>query len=192
MKEIIEFLINNLSERRYKHVLGVAKTAKELASLNGVDENKAELAAMLHDIAKEMPVDEQMRILKKNNFNITEIEKASLQVLHGFVGEFLAREKFNINDEEVLKAVAYHTTGKANMTKLEKIIYIADYIEPTRNYPGVEELREVTYKDLDKGVLMGINNTIKLLLDKDGVIHPLTIEARNYLLTKDCKVTYYL
>lgn len=192
MKEIIEFLTNNLSERRYKHVLGVAKTAKELASLNGVDENKAELAAMLHDIAKEMPVDEQMRILKKNNFNITEIEKASLQVLHGFVGEFLAREKFNINDEEVLKAVAYHTTGKANMTKLEKIIYIADYIEPTRNYPGVEELREVTYKDLDKGVLMGINNTIKLLLDKDGVIHPLTIEARNYLLTKDCKVTYYL
>lgn len=192
MKEIIEFLINNLSEKRYKHVLGVAKTAKELATLNGVDENKAELAAMLHDIAKEMPVDEQMRILKKNNFNITEIEKASLQVLHGFVGEFLAREKFNINDEEVLKAVAYHTTGKANMTKLEKIIYIADYIEPTRNYPGVEKLREVTYKDLDKGVLMGINNTIKLLLDKDDVIHPLTIEARNYLLTKDCKVTYYL
>lgn len=192
MKEIIEFLINNLSEKRYKHVLGVAKTAKELATLNGVDENKAELAAMLHDIAKEMPVDEQMRILKKNNFNITEIEKASLQVLHGFVGEFLAREKFNINDEEVLKAVAYHTTGKANMTKLEKIIYIADYIEPTRNYPGVEKLREVTYKDLDKGVLMGINNTIKLLLDKDGVIHPLTIEARNYLLIKDCKVTYYL
>lgn len=182
MKEIIDFLINNLSEKRYKHVLGVAETAKELAKLNGADESKAELAAMLHDVAKEMPIDEQMKILKKNNFNITEIEEASPQVLHGFVGEFLAREKFNIDDEEVLKAVAYHTTGKANMTKLEKIIYIADYIEPTRNYPGVEVLRETTYKDLDEGVLMGINNTIKLLVDKNGVIHPLTIEARNYLL----------
>lgn len=192
MKEIIDFLINNLSEKRYKHVLGVAETAKELAKLNGADESKAELAAMLHDIAKEMPIDEQMKILKKNNFNITEIEKASPQVLHGFVGEFLAREKFNIDDEEVLKAVAYHTTGKANMTKLEKIIYIADYIEPTRNYPGVEILRETTYKDLDEGVLMGINNTIKLLVDKNGVIHPLTIEARNYLLIKESKVTYYL
>ncbi|WP_055071416.1 bis(5'-nucleosyl)-tetraphosphatase (symmetrical) YqeK [Clostridium massiliamazoniense] len=192
MKEIIDFLINNLSEKRYKHVLGVAETAKKLAKLNGADESKAELAAMLHDIAKEMPIDEQMKILKKNNFNITEIEKASPQVLHGFVGEFLAREKFNIDDEEVLKAVAYHTTGKANMAKLEKIIYIADYIEPTRNYPGVEILRETTYKDLDEGVLMGINNTIKLLVDKNGVIHPLTIEARNYLLIKESKVTYYL
>lgn len=192
MKEIVDFLINNLSEKRYKHVLGVAETAKKLAKLNGADESKAELAAMLHDIAKEMPIDEQMKILKKNNFNITEIEKASPQVLHGFVGEFLAREKFNIDDEEVLKAVAYHTTGKANMAKLEKIIYIADYIEPTRNYPGVEILRETTYKDLDEGVLMGINNTIKLLVDKNGVIHPLTIEARNYLLIKESKVTYYL
>lgn len=184
MKDINEFLVKNLSEKRVNHVLGVANTAKELAILNNEDENKAELAAMLHDIAKEMPIDEQLKILSDNNFKITEIDKASPQVLHGFVGEFIARDKFAIDDEAILKAVAYHTTGKADMTTLEKIIYIADYIEPTRDYPGVDTLRKVTYKDLNEGVLMGLNNTIRLLLDKDAVIHPLTIEARNYLVMK--------
>lgn len=184
MKDINEFLVKNLSVKRVNHVLGVAKTARELAFLNNEDENKAELAAMLHDIAKEMPIDEQLKILSDNNFKITDIDEASPQVLHGFVGEFIARDKFGIDDEAILKAVAYHTTGKADMTTLEKIIYIADYIEPTRDYPGVDTLRKVTYKDLDEGILMGLNNTIKLLLDKDAVIHPLTIEARNYLVMK--------
>ncbi|MGL5615340.1 MAG: bis(5'-nucleosyl)-tetraphosphatase (symmetrical) YqeK [Sarcina sp.] len=185
MKEIKEYLESNLSEKRYKHVLGVAKTAIELAKINGVDEKKAELAAMLHDIAKEMDIEEQITILKENNFEITDIEEASPQVLHGFTGAFLAREIFKVQDEEVLSAVSYHTTGKRAMTKLEKIIYIADYIEPNRVYDSVELLREVTYSDLNEGVLMGINNTIELLLKNNGIIHPLTIEARNYLLLEN-------
>lgn len=182
MEEIKKFLKENLSERRYNHVLGVAFSAKELAKLNGEDEKKAELAALLHDVAKEVDINEQIQLLKKNDFSVTEIEESSPQVLHGFTGVILAKEKFNIKDDEVLNAVAYHTTGKAKMTTLEKIIYIADYIEPNRDYPGVDLLREVTYKNLNEGVLMGINNTIKLLLEKDAVIHPLTIEARNYLV----------
>ncbi|MGL4740462.1 MAG: bis(5'-nucleosyl)-tetraphosphatase (symmetrical) YqeK [Sarcina sp.] len=176
------YLKKNLSDKRYKHVLGVAETSVKLAKLYGADEEKAKIAALAHDIAKELSVEKQKEILRKHNFEISYIDEASPQVLHSFVGSVLFAELFNFDDEEVLSAIDFHTTGRGDMSLLEKIIYIADYIEPTRNYPGVEELRKITFEDLDRGVLQGLNNTIKLVVDKNLVIHPLTIEARNYLL----------
>ncbi|MGL5634020.1 MAG: bis(5'-nucleosyl)-tetraphosphatase (symmetrical) YqeK [Sarcina sp.] len=176
------YLKENLSDKRYKHVLGVAETSVKLARLYGADEEKAKIAALAHDIAKELSIEKQKEILQTHNFEISYIDEASPQVLHSFVGSVLFAELFDFDDEEVLSAIDFHTTGRGDMSLLEKIIYIADYIEPTRNYPGVEELRKITFEDLDKGVLQGLNNTIKLVVDKNLVIHPLTIEARNYLL----------
>ncbi|MGL4655386.1 MAG: bis(5'-nucleosyl)-tetraphosphatase (symmetrical) YqeK [Sarcina sp.] len=182
-----QYLKENLSEKRYRHTLGVCETAIKLAKLYDADEEKAKIAALGHDLAKELCIDEQKELLKKNNFEIGEIEEASPQILHGFVGSILLKDLFNVEDKEILDAIDFHSTGKKEMTTLEKIIYIADYIEPNRNYNGVEHLRETTFNDLDAGVLEGLDNTIKLVVEQRKVIHPLTLEARNYLVMEMMK-----
>ncbi|WP_297518117.1 bis(5'-nucleosyl)-tetraphosphatase (symmetrical) YqeK [uncultured Clostridium sp.] len=181
------YLKKNLSEKRYRHTLGVCETAMSLAKKYGVDVEKAKIAALGHDLAKELVVERQKEILRKHNFEIGEIEEASPQILHGFVGSILLKKLFKVEDKEILSAIDFHSTGKREMSVLEKIIYIADYIEPNRVYDGVEELREITYKDLDSGVLKGLNNTIKIVVERDRVIHPLTFEARNYLVMEMMK-----
>ncbi|WP_326511544.1 bis(5'-nucleosyl)-tetraphosphatase (symmetrical) YqeK [Clostridium intestinale] len=181
-EEILQYLRENLKESRYEHTLGVVKTAKALAKINGVEEEKAELAALIHDSAKNMHINSMKKMLEENFEQIDDIEEKTPQLLHGKVAAIIGRNIMGIEDEEVLSAAAYHTTGKKNMTLLEKIIYIADYIEPNRVYPGVEELRKLTFEDLDKGVIVGLNNTINYILKQGGLIHPNTIEARNYLI----------
>lgn len=175
-------LKENLSEKRYRHTLGVCETAIKLAKLYGADQEKAKFAALGHDLAKELSVEKQKEILVRSGFEIGEIEEASPQVLHGFVGSILLKDLFNVEDKEILDAIDFHSTGRRDMSTLEKIIYIADYIEPNRNYDGVEHLRETTFNDLNAGVLEGLDNTIKLVVDQRKVIHPLTLEARNYLV----------
>ncbi|WP_315108551.1 bis(5'-nucleosyl)-tetraphosphatase (symmetrical) YqeK [Clostridium intestinale] len=181
-EEILEYLKENLKESRYEHTLGVVKTAKALAKINGVEEEKAELAALIHDSAKNMHINSMKKMLEENFEQIDDIEEKTPQLLHGKVAAIIGKNIMGIEDEEVLSAAAYHTTGKGNMTLLEKIIYIADYIEPNRVYPGVEELRKLTFEDLDKGVIVGLNNTINYILKQGGLIHPNTVEARNYLI----------
>lgn len=181
-EEILEYLKENLKESRYEHTLGVVKTAKALAKINGVEEEKAELAALIHDSAKNMHINSMKKMLEENFEQIDYIEEKTPQLLHGKVAAIIGKNIMGIEDEEILSAAAYHTTGKGNMTLLEKIIYIADYIEPNRVYPGVEELRKLTFEDLDKGVIVGLNNTINYILKQGGLIHPNTIEARNYLI----------
>ena len=158
LEEINNYVKETIKGSRYSHTLGVVETAKELAKINGEDIQKAELAALIHDVAKYIPVDEQVKILEE----------------HG-----------GIEDEMVLDAVKYHTLAKKDMSTLEKIIYIADYIEPGRDFPGVEELREITREDLDKGVLKGLENTILFVIKQGNLIHPLTIEARNFLIMQE-------
>lgn len=181
-EEILKYLRENLKDSRYKHTLGVVETAKALAKINNVEESKAELASLIHDSAKNMHIDSMKKILEENSQEIDDIEEKAPQLLHGKVGALIGKNIMGIEDEEVLSAAAYHTTGKKDMTLLEKIIYIADYIEPNRVYPGVEELRQLAFEDLDKGVIGGIDNTIKYILKQGGLIHPNTIEARNYLI----------
>lgn len=182
LEEIDNYIKETIKGSRYLHTLGVVETARELARLNGEDIKKAELAALIHDVAKYIPTDRQIDILKEHGYKIDEITLKSPQVLHGFVGAILAKEKFKIEDELVLDAVRYHTLARENMATLEKIIYIADYIEPNRDFPGVRELREITMENLDEGVLKGLENTIMFVIKKGELIHPLTIEARNFLI----------
>lgn len=180
--EMKVYLKNNLIENRYIHVLGVVETAIKLAKINEVDEKKAEIAALAHDIAKNMTIYELKEIIDKNNIELSYDEEENQEIWHSIVGPIVAKEVFKIEDEEILSAMRWHTTGKENMSKLDKVIYMADMIEPNRNFKGVDVLRRETFKDLDNGVLQGLNHTIKYLLNKDVPININSIKARNYLL----------
>lgn len=180
--QIDDYLRKNLKESRYVHTLGVVQSACSLAKINGVDEEKTKIAALIHDAAKNMKIDKQYKILKDNNVDIDIISQNSPQILHGWVAAILAKDLMGVVDEEIINAVKYHTTARKSMSKLEKIIYIADYIEPNRDYPGVEELRKATFSNLDKGLLMGIDNTITFVIKQGQLVHPLTLDARNYLI----------
>lgn len=176
------YIKDNIKESRFMHTLGVVSVAKKLALLNGVSQEKAELAALCHDIVKNMNISDMEKLMQENNIILSDDEKRSPQLWHSFLAPVVSKNILNIEDEEVLSAMRWHTTGKEDMTKLEKIIYIADMIEPSRRFPGVEKIREATLKDLEEGVLMGLNHTIKFLLDQGALIDLNTLKARNYLV----------
>lgn len=182
LEEAYRYIKENLSEERYIHTMGVISVAKKLAKINNVTEEKAEIAALCHDIAKNLSTDEMKKIIEENNIDISEDEKGTFQVWHGVIAPVLTKQKLKIDDEEILQAVRWHTTGKENMSTLDKIIYIADMIEPSRNFKGVNDIREETLKDLDNGVLVGLNHTIKYLLKHEEPIDVNSIKARNYLI----------
>lgn len=183
-EQIKEYLRQNLKTKRYEHVLSVKDTAIKLAERYNEDLVKAKIAALIHDCAKNMSDEELINISEKHNLYIDEICKESPQLLHAPVGAIIAKETMEIEDDDILNAVCYHTTGRENMSILEKIIYIADYIEPLRNFPGVDELRELAYKDLDEALLKSFNNTIKFVIDKGQLLHLDTIKGRNYIVSQ--------
>lgn len=177
---IKEKILEDIGEKRYNHSLRVAKTASNLARVFGVDENKAYLAGILHDCAKY----NEKRIINKLGIDIKKYPVSSENdpVLHSFLGAELAKKVYNINDEDILSAISFHTTGKKNMTKLEKIVFIADAIEPNRDFKGIEDIRRKSVVDLNDTMLMLLDSSIKFLISKKSIINPLSIEARNYLI----------
>lgn len=178
----INMIKERLDKNKFYHSLGVAETAQKLAKKYSCDPEKAYIAGLMHDWGKNIPAKELINISEKNNLATTWIEKKNTELLHGPVGAWLLQEQGIIDDEEILRAITYHTTGTVNMSTLEKIVYIADMIEPNRKYPFVEELREMTWQSLDKGVLLGIDNTVRYIIKRGWLLHPLTIEARNWLI----------
>ena len=142
--EILEDLKKELNPHRYEHTIGVANTAKKMAEALGENPNTAYLAGILHDCAKCIPDEEKVKLCKDNNIEITDMEMKNQFLLHSKAGAVLARNKYGINDDDVLSAITFHTTGKPNMTLLEKIIFSADYIEPSRNQaPNLDYLRKI-------------------------------------------------
>ncbi len=180
-EKIIDFLKAELSEYRFRHTMGVADTAKDLAQKYGENEEVAYIAGLLHDIAKELSLDKLLNLAEKYNADPDEITKTSSALMHGLIGAYMAREKFGVEDK-IFDAIKYHTTGKANMSLFTKIIYIADYIEPNRCMSGVEAARELAYSSIDDAILMSLSTTIIHTVNKGGIVHPSTVEARNYLL----------
>lgn len=180
--EMKAYLKTNLMEKRYIHTLGVAETAKKLAKLNGISEEKAEIAGLAHDIAKNISKEKMKEIIKENNIVLSKIEEVSANLWHSIIAPIEAKSRFKIEDEEILDSIRWHTTGKENMSILTKIIYIADMIEPNRNFEGVEELRKVTFENLDRGVFSGLTSSIKVLLTQNLLIDENTMRARNYFL----------
>lgn len=186
MENMKEKLKNMLDEERYVHSLGVQETAVKLAAKYGADTGKASTAGLIHDCAKRLGNDELLKMAKYCDIDIGIVYQKQPELLHGPVGAYVAEKEFLIYDKEILHAIKYHTTGCENMSLMDKVIYIADYIEPSRNFPGVDDLREETYRDLDSGVLMALDNTIRYVIVKKQLIDILTIRARNYMLYSMC------
>lgn len=171
-----------LKESRFKHCLGVENEALKLGIIYNLDLEKCRIAAIAHDCAKQFSDEELINRAKSYGYEIDEIQYNSPQLLHGLVGaEYLKRE-FDIIDDDIYNAVCYHTTGRKNMSVLEKVIYIADAIEEGRDYPGVKEIREVAISNIDEAIYMSCNSTISYVVKRNLLIHPLTIDLRNSLL----------
>ena len=172
--------LSYLKHKRIPHVLGTEQEAIRLAERYGADVEKARRAALLHDCTKKLDMEEQLALCRRYGIQLDELEQKALKLLHSKTGAAIARDVFGV-DDEIYSAIWYHTTGHAGMTKLEKIIYLADYIEPSRDFPGVDKLRKVCYEDLDRGLLMGLEMTIEEMTSMGNPVHHATIEAREAL-----------
>ena len=172
--------LSYLKYKRIPHVLGTEQEAIRLAERYGADVEKARVAALLHDCTKKLDIEEQLALCRRYGIQLDELEQKALKLLHAKTGAAIARDVFGV-DDEIYRAIWWHTTGHAHMTLLEKIIYLADYIEPSRDFPGVDKLRSVCYKDLDEGLLMGLEMTIEEMTSMGNPVHHATIEARDAL-----------
>ena len=186
--EMKELLKNSLKKSRYIHSVGVADTAAFLAERFGVSVEKARIAGLLHDCAREFPNEEMEHEADKRGISYGPIEKTMPLLLHGYIGALLISEKYQVNDSEISQAIYRHTVGGEKMTKLDKIIYFADMIEPSRKYPGLEELRRLSREaSLDEMLLAGLSQSILFVTKKGHLIHPDTVLARNELILAGTK-----
>lgn len=177
-----EYIKINLSKDRYNHSLGVMKTSEDLARYYGIDENKGRIAGLCHDCAKNFSASDLISKARSNGQIISNVYYKAPQLLHGTVGAYISKELFHVEDTDILNAIKYHTTGREGMSILEKIVYIADCIEPSRSFKGVNELRKLAYEDLDRALLKSFEESITYILSRGTIIHVDTIKARNYLL----------
>lgn len=172
-------------EHRYIHSLGVCGTAVNLAKRFGASTYKAKIAGLLHDCARQFSIPELTAEAKKRGLKIAFVEKYQPILLHAYLGAALAKEKYGVTDPEILDAIKWHTVGTENMTLLAKIIYLADMIEPHREYKGIEEFRQfVKITELDDIMTVAFDRSISFVMQKGLMIHPQTILARNYLLAE--------
>lgn len=192
LKKLRKAMEKELNAKRYEHTLCVAYTAASLAMVHYVDPNKALVAGMLHDCAKCLSNKKLISICEKNDLPVSETELQNpAALLHAKVGSFLAKEKYEVEDEDILNAIRYHTTGRPNMSSLEKILYIADYIEPCRKHASnLPQIRRMAFQDLDGTLYKILEDTLSYLhsvsghLDdtalKTGPLDPTTQETYNY------------
>lgn len=171
--------------KRFQHTLGVEFTAAALAMKHDEVLLDAQLAGLLHDCAKCLSDEKLIKICVKNHLDISEVERRNPYLLHGKAGAVLAKSEFGIEDQNILNAIQYHTTGRPGMSKLEKIIFIADYIEPGRKEaPGLPEIRKLAFEDLDKATVRILEDTLAYLKSGKGEIDPQTNETYQYYVNK--------
>lgn len=167
--------------KRLPHIRGTEQTAVELAKRWGADPEKMRRAAILHDCTKYASKEEHLAICEKYGIELDELERGAEKLLHSKSGAALAKHIFG-QDDEIFTAILYHTTGRGNMTLAEKILYLADYMEPCRDFPEVEEMRRLAETDLDRAVLMGVRLSIQEMMDRNRIVHHNTLEAEASLL----------
>lgn len=173
-----------LSRGRFRHSEEVMNEALRLAEFYKVNIEKARIAGLLHDCARDVGKDEIYKVFEKYNVVLDDIQKKTPVLLHSILGSFYAREYYGVEDKEILDAIYWHTTGRAGMTMLEKIIFVADYIESGRNFEGVEEARKQAYKDIERCIVICCDLTIRYILQKGKLLHPYIIETRNEAITQ--------
>lgn len=178
-KECKSIIKERMGNSRYTHCINVADEAVRLANKYGGDVNKAEIAGLLHDITKETPIDEQLQIIQNAGIILDEIEISAPKLYHSISGYAYLKDVLKIDDEDILNAVRYHTTARANMSLLEQIIYIADFTSAERDYDGVDKMRKAANKSMDKAMLEGLSFSIVELAEKCLPIGNNTLEAYN-------------
>ncbi|MDO4471563.1 MAG: bis(5'-nucleosyl)-tetraphosphatase (symmetrical) YqeK [Bacillota bacterium] len=181
-EKILEYIRMNLKESRLQHTYRVAETAVAMARREGADVRKAEIAALLHDCARNLPPEKLNSLVEESG--LPDRYRDNVNLSHSKVGAAFAGRLFNIDDREILDAISYHTTGRCRMTTLEKIVFLADAIEPGRDYPGVEAIRDAAEESLDRGCLKSLEGTIEFLKAADKFIDNDTIEAFNDIKEK--------
>ncbi|MBQ2275761.1 MAG: bis(5'-nucleosyl)-tetraphosphatase (symmetrical) YqeK [Lachnospiraceae bacterium] len=170
-----------LPEKRFEHTLGVEYTAAALAMVHGIDVKKAAFAGLLHDCAKYMSGEEMYKEAKKYGLPISEAEKDNKELLHAKLGMTFAKSKYGVEEEDILNAIRYHTTGRPEMTELEKVLYIADYIEPNRKpLPRMEETRKEAFADLDHTMVLILEETMEYIKRKGKTMDEITLETYEY------------
>jgi len=184
-EELKTIMKKRLKRSRYKHTLGVVEAAKSLALDHDVNVNQAALAALLHDYGKNLSSSELCERVDEFGIELDSITKKNLSLVHGEVGAALVCKELGLCDEDVLNAIRYHTYGRVNMSDLEKVIYIADAIEPGRDYDGVEELRVLATQDLDKALRRAVSDSIQFVVQKGHMLHLNTIELWNAIITDE-------
>jgi predicted HD superfamily hydrolase involved in NAD metabolism len=178
---MIEAVQQQMPAKRWEHVRGVMTSAVALAKQYGANAEKAELAALLHDYCKYWPVDKQAQVLIDHGYS-GDLLANDKQLWHGPAAAYFIQDEFGITDQEVLDAIRYHTSGRANMTLMDKIICLADYIEPGRDFPEVDKIRKKAENSLEKALIAGFDSTLLHLISKKQKVYPLTLMARNALI----------
>ena len=182
-EEMIARLKTELNEHRFNHTLGVAAEAVRLAPLFGADPEKAYVAGLLHDCAKNFSAERVREYCEKYGVELDPYCKREKALIHAFIGPAVAKNDYGVYDEEILSAIYYHTTGKADMSPLEKLIYIADMTEPGRKMDQSAELRQLLSDgDVDGALIRAIGSSICFVIKKGNLVHPDSLHARNYLI----------
>ncbi|ATH62512.1 bis(5'-nucleosyl)-tetraphosphatase (symmetrical) YqeK [Staphylococcus pasteuri] len=189
IENAIELVKEKLPEKRFKHSLRVAETAVKLAEIYDGDKDKAELAGVLHDYCKYDDLSTMYQTVRQYDLE-SDLLSYGGEILHGPVCSAIMENDFDVKDEEVLLAIKYHTTGRQQMTKTEKLVFIADYIEPGRKTPGVEEIRDMAYNQgsLDKTIYEISKRTVLFLIQKDITVYGATIACLNYYNYSDERI----
>ena len=185
IKKIRKKMEKMLDAKRFEHTLGVAYTASALAMRYNEDISRALTAGLLHDCAKCISNEKKIAICEKHNIPINEVERENPFLLHAKVGSYMAMKQFNIHDQDVINAILNHTTGRPGMSQLEKIIYVADYIEPGRRQaPNLQQIRKEVFQDLDRAMLLGLEMSIEGLEKRGVAVNSYSVRARDHLKGK--------
>ncbi|MDD4321352.1 MAG: bis(5'-nucleosyl)-tetraphosphatase (symmetrical) YqeK [Acidaminococcaceae bacterium] len=181
MKELLKA---SLPVKRYEHSLAVCETAREFALAHDVDVAKAEISGLLHDCGREVSSRDNLDKAAELGIEVDKIERNQPILLHAKLGVYYAQKKYGITDKTILEGILYHTTGAPHMSKLAKVVYLADLLEPTRSFPGIEEMHELAKMDLEKAMFKAYAQTIRYLLEYDLLIHPSCIAGYNEIAIK--------
>lgn len=180
--DLLKAIDTRLNSQRAFHSFCVALRAGNLADKYGADRQKAEIAGILHDATKQTPIDQQLELIEKAGLELTELERSNPKFYHQISGCAFAKTEMGIDDEEILGAIRYHTTGKADMTLLQQIIYLADFISDDRNYYDISVIRKETEKGIGYGLLYATKYTIVKNIRANNLLHPDTVDAYNWTL----------
>lgn len=174
-------LRDKVSDKRLRHMIGVEETAQSLAQYYGYDEEKAGLAGLLHDYAKEETDQRFLEVIDQYQLD-SDLKEWNNNIWHGLVGSYIIKEELGLADAEILRAIEVHTVGSKEMSVLDKLLYVADYIEPSRSFPGVDKARELVYQSLDDTVAYATAQTVAHLIAKGVPVYPQTLETYNHFI----------